>query len=146
MKYVMICILFVFFIWFFIEAKLPEAKESLPLREIVTGAWVVDIQDCEKSPPFYSFSKNGLIMYVDSDEGVYLSDKNKLNNRLIYNVISESENIIRTSIEGEDRFTDSGKAVLWDLVVKDKNHFCWHRADWPLGSCTKTLTKCKSDS
>ncbi len=45
-------------------------------------------------------------------------------------------------IVGETRLTDAGEPVVWDLVLKSEDSFCWDRTDWEQGGCTKNNARC----
>lgn len=49
---------------------------------------------------------------------------------------------IRLDMEGEDRRTDDGKLVVWDLVLKSRDRFHWHRTDWPPNGLTEAMIRC----
>ncbi len=125
----------------------PRGKTELSnLRKSIVGPWAWNSENCEKSPQIYSFSEDGSKMYVDSGEGLNLGNRNKKLYRVIYNILDEQVNVLRTSIEGEDRFLDISTKVKWDLVLKSNNQFCWHRTDWAPQACTKPVHKCGNNS
>jgi hypothetical protein len=48
----------------------------------------------------------------------------------------------RMSLIGEDRTTDAGAPVVWDLIVLPDDRYCWHRTDWAADSCTDPISRC----
>ena len=49
---------------------------------------------------------------------------------------------IRMEIEGEERRTEDGKPVVWDLAFGTRDRFYWHRTDWPKGNTTRGNVRC----
>ncbi len=49
---------------------------------------------------------------------------------------------IRLDMEGEDRRTDDGKLVVWDLVLQSRDRYHWHRTDWPPNGMTEAVIRC----
>ena len=90
-----------------------------------------------------SFSEDGKSMFHDSPKGMYLGDPEKAYKRSVYVIHSQSQGVLNTSIEKEDRKDPNGNLVSWDLVIQNEDAFCWHRSDWKAGSCTKSMTKCR---
>ena len=71
-----------------------------------------------------------------------LGNENEMNKLITYQIISESDRVLRAVIEGEDRRTEQGNVVGWDLVLLDHSRFCWRRWDWPSNACTEALLLC----
>lgn len=112
-------------------------------ENILIGTWGWNSDQCENNPMTISFSEDGRYMYHDSPKGMYTTDKEKSTERAIYVVHTQSEKYLVTSLESEDRKDDRGNLVSWDLVIQTSDSFCWHRADWKEGSCTKSMVRCK---
>lgn len=115
---------------------------DLTLRESLAGAWGWTSKECREGAPIHSFSEDGSTMFVSSDKGMITSATSEPKTQLVYQIIGESKNVLRTVIEGEDRFQKNGEPAVWDLVLLSNYRFCWHRTDWPAGSCTKPLRRC----
>ena len=124
----------------------PKIEELSNLRKLILGEWAWNIENCKKSPQIYSFSADGSKMFVDSGEGLIIGNRNKVLPRVTYNILAEKGNVLRTSVEGEDRFVDISTRVKWDLVMLNINQFCWHRTDWAPHACTKPMSRCTSGS
>ena len=112
-----------------------------PIREVLVGNWQWKGIPCDEAPS-YSFSNDGAFMYVRSERGMKMGDASKSYTDVTYMILDESSHVLRTQIDGEDRRTERGDIVVWDLVMLSQNGFCWHRTDWPAGSCTKVLRRC----
>jgi len=50
--------------------------------------------------------------------------------------------VIRAKMEGEDRKTDSGETVVWDMIMASPNRYHWHRMDWPGVGVTGAVIRC----
>jgi hypothetical protein len=110
------------------------------IRKVLAGAWGWDKQQCEKDPIRLSFAADGAVMFHENDAGLSIGEGTHLK-RIVYQILAESDRVLRTVIEGEVRRTKEGNVVGWDLVLLSESRFCWHRSDWPSG-CTRALIKC----
>lgn len=63
----------------------------------------------------------------------------------VYRILYHDSSSITMLLVGEDRLTDSGDSVVWQLLVKGEDRFCWRRTDWPSYACTPDLQKCESE-
>lgn len=63
----------------------------------------------------------------------------------LYQILYHDSNSITMILDGEDRLTDNGDRVIWQLRVKDADRFCWRRTDWPGYACTADLRRCPAD-
>jgi hypothetical protein len=121
----------------------PAPAEQLSsLKQKLIGRWGWTRGQCESAPINVSFSDDGALMYHHSSQGLYLGEV--LKERITYQIYDEGEQILRVIIEGEDRRTDDGLVVAWDLVLIDDSRFCWHRYDWEWPRCTKPLIRCNA--
>lgn len=114
-----------------------------PLREVVTGQWGWTAEECRKSPKSISFSSDGGLMYYQSTpgaSGLLLGDQ--VLDKVTYQILGEGRRVLRTIIEGETRKTESGNVVMWDLVLRSNDSFCWHRTDWAANACTRPVSRC----
>ena len=111
--------------------------------KLLTGFWGWNNEQCQNNPISISFSDGGETMFHDTPKGMQLGDPDKAFKRLIYVIHSQSQGVLNTSIEKEDRRDSSGNRVSWSLVIQNEYSFCWHRSDWKTGACTKSLTKCR---
>lgn len=125
---------------------LQGCAHNLSIRDDLPGTWgwAHSEHRCDSGSTKYSFSEDGRQLYASSPGPMYL-DENTRADDSIYEIIDELPTVMRMRIIGEVRKTDQGQLVVWDLVLKDKDTFCWHRTDWPAGACTKNLTRCERD-
>ena len=138
MKSVLLILLLVFAVGC---ATNPEGR--LPIRDVVTGAWGVTNEECQTNPRLYSFSRDGALMYLwRADASESLSGAVK-NNTTTYQIIGQSDVVLRTVIEGESRRTSFDLVVTWDLILIDKDSFCWRRGDWEASDCTAPRFRCE---
>lgn len=122
---------------------MDKTEISTKNQDLLTGQWGWNKEQCESNPATVSFSSDGSILYWDTQKGMYLGDETKALTRIEYVISSQKYGVLHTSIKGEDRLDDKGNPVKWDLVVQSKSTFCWHREDWPKGSCTTSMIRCK---
>ena len=116
----------------------------MTMRDAAVGTWAWKKKHCGKSPQVYSFSDNGTLMYVFTEDGFITSEEGAIEQISTYKILGESDRVIRARIENEYRKTDDGKLVVWDMVLINDNQFCWHRTDWPSTACTSPMYRCKS--
>ena len=72
-----------------------------------------------------------------------LGDSEQRLDRVVYQIVGESQGVLNTVIEGEDRRTDRGHVVGWNLRMIDQASFCWQRWDWPREACTQPVISCE---
>jgi len=122
------------------------ASSGVPnVREELNGWWDWSYLEhsCTTNAQRYSFSPDGKQVLVYAPNGAAFGSDTPSKN-LIYNIKSEIPHVLRMKGVGDVRKTDKGKLVAWDLVMKDSNTFCWHRADWKKSGCTKNLVRCNN--
>ena len=121
-------------------------KESM-IRNNIEGWWSYGEQDhvCEKILMKYSLSGDGQTLLVYAPDGLSFGS-DTMSTNLKYIILDEIDYVLRMKGVGEVRRTDSGKLVKWDLKMKDKDTFCWHRTDWSSSQCTKDFVRCPNIS
>jgi hypothetical protein len=72
----------------------------------------------------------------------WTDDDGEAHRTAIYDLSNPTLSSVRGAIRGEERLTETGEPVVWDLVLTSPESFAWHRADWPAGSLTGTLRRC----
>jgi hypothetical protein len=110
---------------------------------VLPGSWGWKDSDqvgCATNPHQLSFTKNRQLMLLTTKKPFDGPDGRPMST-VRYRVLETSPHL-RMSIEGETRTTPSGDLVVWDLVMLSNDRYCWHRTDWPQGSCTKTNERC----
>lgn len=120
------------------ETNWPETN----IRAVLQGRWGWNDEQCEEDPFYITFSSDGANMYFDTKQGLVLGNKDQIKNRLKYQILDETDRVLRTVVEGEDRRTEKGHVVGWDLVLINNNSFCWRRWDWASDGCTQPVVSC----
>ncbi len=59
-----------------------------------------------------------------------------------YEILGSDSSRIRGAIRGEDRLTDGGDPVVWDLVMTGPDEYRWHRTDWADDGYTGAVERC----
>jgi hypothetical protein len=115
----------------------PVVRKDLP------GWWGWSGSDdiCNEIVAKYSFSEDGMRVLVHTPNGASFGEGAPQKD-LAYVIESEISHVLRIKGVGEERRTDNGKLVVWDLVMKDSDTFCWHRTDWKATNCTKDFVRC----
>ncbi|MFC3150036.1 hypothetical protein ACFOEK_03265 [Litoribrevibacter euphylliae] len=129
---------------FIIAIMLQGFTQPLSVRHHLPGKWDWQtLEDsCGSTAQTYSFSKDGQRIILTAPSPLTLDGTSELN-QVVYEIIDERPSVMRMKVIGETRTTENGAPVVWDLILKDKNTFCWHRTDWPAGTCTQDLNKCE---
>mgnify|MGYP006188860453 FL=1 len=61
-----------------------------------------------------------------------------------YTVLGHDDTTITMQLNGEQRRTASGEAVVWILrPITRPEGYCWGRTDWPAGRCAWTQIRCE---
>lgn len=118
-----------------------------PLNDIflkVTGTWEWKERiGTEKSNPHtIKFTDNNTTAVFTREKPIKNQD-GKFEDFYSYKVLSHDENTITMFLSGETRKTESGDLVIWILVLKDPDVYCWRRTDWKPTSCTKEIHRIK---
>lgn len=89
------------------------------------------------------FSDDGKRLFITfSDVGYIQGDESR--KIFKYKILDYSSDRIRMLLEDEPRLDSAENPVVWHLVAKSKNTYCWGRDDWPLGSCTPARYRCET--
>ena len=126
-----------------VRGESPPEGEPLSFSEIASGTWGFDIAGagCNDNPHTITFSKDKpkmILRYRSAKE----DDKPDTH---VYDIIDEGPGYVRMKLIGEDRTTEAGEPVVWDLVLLSGDSYCWHRTDWEAGACTQPARRCPSD-
>ena len=116
---------------------------SLP--ETLTGHWEwrTDESNCANNPLHLSFENSQQEMLLTYPNPIKGFDEKPLR-KARYKVISIGTNRVTVKLEGETRVDSEGSAVTWDLVLLNRNEYCWYRHDWPVEHCTKSIYRCSA--
>lgn len=112
------------------------------IRDTLTGNWGWNADECAVDPLRISFSDDGATMYHRNNQGLVLGDVDNPRLEIVYEIQDETDTVLRSVAVDEDRRTADGATVGWDLVLQDRDHFCWRRSDWPEVACTASLMRC----
>lgn len=110
---------------------------------VLPGTWGWEgTDDCSASPQELHFSDDRQQMFLT------LRPKDERGRRMArreatYRILGELPYGLRMSLAGEKRVDPQGKLVTWDLILLDRQQYCWHRSDWPGTGCTKSLFRCE---
>lgn len=99
------------------------------------GSWGLQEGEtsCAENPRTFRFSEDGRWMIV---EWLHTYDADR------YMVLYADPGSITTYIEGEERRTDTGDRVVWQLMMSRPDRYCWRRTDWPSHYCTSDRVIC----
>ena len=127
-----------------LEEDAEAARAALPLRPTVAGTWGIDTEgvSCTDNPHTLAFSPDGLEMTLRYAKGL----EGNPPTRVSYKVLSDGPGFLRLAMQGEERRTDAGALVIWELVLLSSDSYCWHRTDWQTGGCTQPAKRCPSTS
>lgn len=121
--------------------KTVSAVITRPIREILSGDWTPSV--CTESHRGISFSDDGKQMFIVSRQGLLGAQRGGMVSEVAtYQILEESERVLRMQMDKEDRLDEDGNPVVWDLVLINEDTFCWHRTDWRAGSCTLNRVRC----
>ena len=120
-----------------------EQANPAELRALLVGTWDWGGTDkpCKENPHSIEFAADGSALIVRHPKGAALGSK-VLHKELVYKILDEGPNFLRMRIEGEDRKTEEGKPVVWDIVLLERDKYCWCRTDLPDNACSKAVLRC----
>lgn len=123
----------------------PNPSSGDPLTRRAEGRWgLAGVNSCADNAQTMRFSEDGKTMFLSYRKPV--QSVTGYEQFFEYEVLGAAGNAIRMSLSGENRKTDEGQPVVWDLVVLSADVFCWHRSDWELGRCTAPQHRCESQA
>jgi hypothetical protein len=120
-----------------------HASSEAAVFEVATGVWDWKTSKgfCEDNPHLISFSADQTVMTITSRRP--WADTAAADDRIaVYDIMEHTSAYIRGALRGEDRLTDAGKPVVWDLVLTSPDSYAWHRTDWLLGMQTGDIKRC----
>ena len=104
-------------------------------------AWTGNPDGCQAEWHEISFSPDHRVMLITSAKP-YEGADGKLDSIATYDIQAHTSSWIRGAIRGEQRLTDAGQPVVWDLVLRSENRYAWHRTDWGAGGYTRAIERC----
>lgn len=116
---------------------------DIHIQDAVAGRW--DWEDaeafCDGNPHTISFSEDRTAMHIAFDKS-WTDAEGEDHKEAIYDLQEMTPSHIRGFMQGEDRRTDGGDLVVWDLVLTGPDSYAWHRTDWVTGALTKEVHRC----
>jgi len=106
-----------------------------------TWGWARGPHTCEGNPHTISFTAardTMVLAFRDREEGDSTDD-----NRVFrYAIRGSTPSSIRGFLIGEDRRTEAGELVVWDLVFMSPDSYRWHRTDWEPTDYAMPIVRC----
>lgn len=122
-------------------ASLPENQRQNIAW--LNGTWEVPgVESCSVLPMNVRFAPLRSKLYITYPNDSTNSDGKSFKTKWEYRILSATEDRVRVTLVGEDRFDDSGLPVTWDIRKISHNEYCWRRSDWSLDECTVARTRC----
>jgi hypothetical protein len=121
-------------------ASLSAQQAQGDVRTQLVGRWRWEHSsaDC-KDGHVISFSADGRLMLLTP-----APPKGDTTDVTQYEILGLGPSTVRGRIIDETRRTDRGEVVVWDLVLLERDRYCWHRTDWQSGGCTQPIVRCKA--
>lgn len=117
-----------------------EFARSLDLFDFIQGRWdyTSDAPACSVSPFTLDVASDRRQFTIRSEPTEEVAEPLES----VYEVLVVKPEFIRSRIIGEERLTEDGEPVIWDIIPLDESSFCWRRADWAEGGCTAPVIRC----
>jgi hypothetical protein len=114
-------------------SALLRMPEDADVFAVVPGTWgsVDGDNTCAGNPHTITIAADRLSMTYRDTTGTY-----------VYDIVEHDIGRIRGVIRGEDRKTDAGAPVVWDLLLRGPDMYVWHRTDWPAIMTTGLIVRC----
>lgn len=122
--------------------QLPADKEVFDVAAGTWG-WMTGQNTCKKNPHTIAFSADRQTMMLTYRDSL---DDTTAAGTWVYDILEHEPWRVRGAIRGEERKTDAGQLVVWDLVLRGPNLYAWHRTDWPALVMTDLNQRCDSTS
>lgn len=129
-------------------AAVPDPNASPGVMDLVVGTWDWARGDstCLGNRHQISFSADGTEMRLTHDVPLDSTTNDRVTRYRILDsgagVHPDLPFVIRAAMEGEDRRTEAGELVIWDLILATPNRYHWHRTDWPNLGVTNAIVRC----
>ena len=120
-----------------------EVPADMDVYRVVEGTWAWTTSDsaCTRDWHRIGFSPDRTVMTITSSQP-YRGADGKSDSIAVYDILAHSRGWIRGAIRGETRLTEDGRPVVWDLVLRSRNRYAWHRTDWARGGYTREIRRC----
>jgi len=128
--------------WYRRPYVVPEGTE---IFDVVQGrwAWSGGDESCDTEWHVIAFSADQRVMMITNSKP-YEGADGKLDSVAVYDIQAHTTSWIRGAIRGETRLTADGKPVVWDLVLRTRDRYVWHRTDWVAGGFTRAIERCEA--
>jgi hypothetical protein len=128
------------YVWW---TKPYEVGAGSEIFDVVEGrwAWTTDSTGCADKWHDIAFSPDHRVMTISSAEP-YEGADGKFDSVAVYDILEHTRSRIRGAIRGEMRLTAAGEPVVWDLVLRSRDRYAWHRTDWIAGGLTREIERC----
>lgn len=122
-----------------------EVPAETDIFTVVTGkwAWTTADSNCRTDPHTITFTSDRRGMIITEANPYRLSD-GRLDTVAFYDILAHDRRSIRGAIRGETRLTDDSQLVVWDLVLRSRDRYSWHRTDWEPGAYTRDIERCNA--
>jgi hypothetical protein len=131
-----------FIIWRGITEPRYVAPSQEAFFEIATGVWDwASDSSCVANPQRIEFSADRSLMLLTMGRK-WAGPDGDSTRVAVYDLSERSPSHVRGAIRGEERLTEAGEPVVWDLVLLSPDKFAWHRADWGDWATTASLERC----
>ena len=120
-----------------------ELEDGTDIREFVIGRWDWARHDpvCSDSTHAITFSEGGRVMRITQQQA-WVDSTGRDRTTAVYDLHGTSSSRIRGQIRGEERLTEDGTPVVWDLVLTGPDEYRWHRTDWDRWGFTGRIVRC----
>jgi hypothetical protein len=120
-----------------------SVPDGTTIQEHLTGRWdwANHTRLCVDSTHTIEFRDGGRVMAITQQQQ-WVDSTGRDRTTAVYDVFSQTKSKIRGQIRGEERLTESGEPVVWDLVLFGPNEYRWHRADWSSLGFTGRIIRC----
>lgn len=129
----------------FVGCRTTQVQTS-SVYDVLPGTWGWQHSKhagCDSNPHVISFSEDRTEMILTTAHPEMTVHGMARTSR--YRIYSDSPHL-RMFLEGETRRDPAtGALVLWDLVMKSPDKYCWHRSDWQPDACTESIVRCRTD-
>jgi hypothetical protein len=111
------------YIWYSRPYDVPPGSD---IFEVVTGrwAWTSDSARCTTNWHRISFTPDRRVMTIASSKP-YQGADGKFDSVAVYDIQAHTTSWIRGAIRGEQRPTNDGRPVVWDLVLRSPDRYVW---------------------
>jgi hypothetical protein len=104
-------------------------------------AWTGSDSACRTDPHTISFTPDRREMTLTHAHAFRGMD-GTMDSVTRYEILMVSRDRIRGVIPGETRLTRDSVPVVWELVLRSRDRYAWHRTDWPGWAFTREIARC----